>query len=292
MKFFTLLAYSLLIIYEAFAYQYDVSICCIFQDEGRFLKEWIDYHRLIGVQHFYMYDNESTDDSRAILEPYINAGIIDYIFWDQSYNSPEGWWHVQRNAYIDAFGRATGNSKWLCIIDTDEFIVPLKDRDIKTFLNDFDSYGGVYVNWIFYGTSGIKRIPEESWMITCLLHRADLSFRGHTTGKSFVQPERVDPQKSFFPHICAYRENFYHVNPSKKRLKKGESKDICIDRIRLHHYWCRDIDFMERHKFPRYERWYGTQKALEKMSIEAEMNAHFDPLIVNVIDRIRSEQDH
>jgi hypothetical protein len=289
MRFFTSFAYFLFITYQAFAYQYDVSMCCIFQDEERFLKEWIDYHRLIGVEHFYMYDNESTDNSCDVLEPYIKAGIVEYIYWNKSYISPKEWWHVQRNAYIDALERATGNTKWLCIIDTDEFIVPIKDDNLKTFLEDFDSYGGVCINWVFYGTSGVQRIPKDAWMITCLLYRADLSYLLHTTVKSIVRPERVDAQKSSFPHTCVYRDDFYHVNPNKMRLKKGKSKDVCIDRIRLHHYWCRDIDFMRQDKLPRYERWYGKQKALAKIEEETKMNDCYDPLILNVIERIGNE---
>ena len=30
----------------------------IFQDHGRYLLEWIEYHLEIGVQHFIVYDNE------------------------------------------------------------------------------------------------------------------------------------------------------------------------------------------------------------------------------------------
>jgi hypothetical protein len=289
MKLIHLLACCLLTICGAFAYQYDVSVCCIFQNEDRFLKEWIDYHRLIGVQHFYMYDNESTDRARDVLQPYIEAGIVDYIFWDKRYHTPEEWWSVQREAYMDAVGRATGSSKWLCIIDTDEFIVPVKDANLSAFLKDYDSYGGVCINWVFYGASGIKRIPKDKWMITSLLYRADLSYPGHHNIKSIVQPERVDAQKSFFPHTCAYRGNFYHVTPNKKQFKRGVPRDVCVDRIRLHHYWCRDLDFLHQHKFPRYVRWYGEQKALDKIHEEAKMNACFDPLILQVIDRMRHQ---
>ena len=41
---------------------YYSSICAIFKDEARFLREWLEYHRLIGIEHFYLYNNFSTDD--------------------------------------------------------------------------------------------------------------------------------------------------------------------------------------------------------------------------------------
>lgn len=55
------------------------------------LLDWIEHHRLIGVEHFYIYDNNSTDlysDTLSsgwslgeILNLYIQAGIVTVIEW-------------------------------------------------------------------------------------------------------------------------------------------------------------------------------------------------------------------
>ena len=286
MNFFLFFCYGLFTIFTIQAYQYELSMCCIFQNEDRFLKEWIDYHRLIGVQHFYMYDNNSNDNFHEVLDPYVEAGIVEYIIWNKDYDTPGDWWKVQRSAYIDAIKRNIGISKWLCIIDTDEFIVPIKDDNLPVFLNDYEAYGGVFINWVFYGTSGIQRIPEGTWITTCLLKRAKLTDGGHRLVKSIVRPERVDLEKSSFPHTCEYLPPFYHVNPDKQEPIKGKPKDLCIDRIRINHYWSRDIDFLYQHKFPRNARWYGEQIALEKINAEAKMNDAYDPIILDVIHRL------
>jgi len=269
------------------AYEYYASACCIFQNEDRFLKEWIDYHRLIGVEHFYMYDNMSDDNSYKILEPYINEGVVEYIRWEGTYATEKEWWHVQRGAYIDAVRRAKGRSKWLAIIDTDEFIVPIEDHNLRAFLDDFDDFGGVCISWVFYGSSGIQKIPENTWMVEQLLSRADLSFSLHKLIKSIVRPERVDETTSFFPHTCAYIGDYYHVNAEKQKLRKSVVRDSCNKRIRLHHYWARDLDFLYLQKLPRYARWIGEEKALQKIKIEEGMNEQFDPIILDVISRNR-----
>src|SRR4051794_11337491 len=54
-------------------YQYDFTVCAIFQNEAKYLKEWIEYHRLVGAQHFYLYNNRSTDHYMDILQPYIDS---------------------------------------------------------------------------------------------------------------------------------------------------------------------------------------------------------------------------
>lgn len=287
MKLFSLLIGCFVFVFKAYSYEYEISACCIFQNEDRFLKEWIDYHQLIGVEHFYMYDNQSTDNSFNVIEPYVKAGIVDYIPWEKDFDTPEEWWQVQREAYIDAVERSTNTSKWLCIIDTDEFIVPIKDYHLKSFLKDYESYGGVCIHWIFYGTSGIQRIPEGLWMVACQLYRAELSHHGHHYVKSVVRPERVDAQTSFFPHTCAYRDDFYHVDPNKREFKRGAIEDIAVDRIRIHHHWSRDIDFLLQHKLPRNRRWHGEEGALNKIREEANMNACFDPIILDIISHLQ-----
>ena len=46
-----------------------------------YLKEWIEYHKIVGIQHFYMYNNNSNDDYLAILQPYIEAGDVTFLNW-------------------------------------------------------------------------------------------------------------------------------------------------------------------------------------------------------------------
>ena len=52
------------------------AICAIVKNEGRYLEEWIDYHLGIGVQKFFIYDNESTDSTKDILQRYERQGIV------------------------------------------------------------------------------------------------------------------------------------------------------------------------------------------------------------------------
>ena len=46
--------------------KYNVSICAIFKNEALYLKEWIEFHRIVGIEHFYMYNNNSEDNFREI----------------------------------------------------------------------------------------------------------------------------------------------------------------------------------------------------------------------------------
>lgn len=43
---------------------------------GASLIEWLEYHRLLGVGRFYVYDNGSTDRTKALLQSYASAGVV------------------------------------------------------------------------------------------------------------------------------------------------------------------------------------------------------------------------
>ena len=72
-------------------YQYELSIGAIFQNEAPYLKEWIEFHKLVGVEHFYLFNNCSTDDYLAILQPYIESGEVDLFQWPTRAVSWENW---------------------------------------------------------------------------------------------------------------------------------------------------------------------------------------------------------
>ncbi|MBQ3442569.1 MAG: glycosyltransferase family 92 protein [Selenomonadaceae bacterium] len=50
---------------------YDLAVVAIFKDEARYLREWLDYHLAAGVEHFYLYNNDSSDDYATVLAPYV-----------------------------------------------------------------------------------------------------------------------------------------------------------------------------------------------------------------------------
>ena len=58
---------------------YDVSIVAICRGEQAYLVEWVNYHRQVGVAHFFIYDNEPAGSHADLLRPY--ADLVTYTFW-------------------------------------------------------------------------------------------------------------------------------------------------------------------------------------------------------------------
>lgn len=128
--------------------KYNVSICAIFKNEAPYLKEWLEFNHLIGIDHFYMYNNNSNDDYLKVLKPYIKKGLVTLVQWP--YNQQ------QIQSYKDCIEKYAGETKWLGFIDIDEFIVPKSTDSIYDFLKPYEKkYGAVNIYWKLYGSSGL-----------------------------------------------------------------------------------------------------------------------------------------
>ena len=52
--------------YDPYAPQFYVSDCCIFRQDQNIVKEWLQWNSMLGMDHFYMYDHESTDNTNEV----------------------------------------------------------------------------------------------------------------------------------------------------------------------------------------------------------------------------------
>lgn len=159
-----------------------LAVCAIAKDEGCYFREWIEWHRKMGVEKFYIYDNESTDSTRDVLRPYIDSGLVEYVFFPGRKR--------QLAAYDDCLERHRYDVRWLAFIDIDEFIVPLKDKTVNEFLRRFETFPAVEVNWLVYGSNALTEKSSEPVMERFTRH----SQPGHRLNrhvKSIVNPRRI-----------------------------------------------------------------------------------------------------
>ena len=60
---------------------YYLALCCIIKDEKiEYVREWLDFHSLIGVEKFFLYDNQSQVPLRQSLKSYVAQGKVTIFF--------------------------------------------------------------------------------------------------------------------------------------------------------------------------------------------------------------------
>lgn len=207
--------------------QMDVSLCLIAKDENSYLKEWLDFHILLGVDHFWIYDNESAFPIRQSIQEYIDKGWV-------TVNLIHGK-GMQLFAYdhcIQTYGSLT---KWIGFIDTDEFIIPKTGENLPRFLKKYEKFGGLAISSLFFGAGGNQTRPMCGQIAGYQIRsREDLSTNMLT--KSIVQPEKVIFPIS--PHNFMYTEGNYCINENELRVDT-QSFPCSTTRIQLNHYYTR-----------------------------------------------------
>lgn len=198
-------------------FKYYLSLTMCVKDEGDYLLEWLEYYLLQGVDHFYIYNNNGTDNSKEIIKSYIDKGIVTWTEYPGL--------KMQAPIYNDAVNRYKNQTRWMGFIDVDEFIVPLKHRTLAEALKDYEDYSQVLMHWVCYGNSGHKYKTEG-----LVIER----FTKHEAGISKSTKAIVNPRAVLWADVHAHEVLGDTVNEYKQKLYK-KSKPTA-DIFQINHY--------------------------------------------------------
>lgn len=197
--------------------QWYLSAVAIFKDEAHHLDEWLAFGVSEGIEHVLLYDHCSTDNSRGVLQPWIDAGIVELIDW------PVAWKNgAQKHAYIDALLRLRGRSRWAAFIDIDEFLFSPSGRALPDVLKRYEAHAGVVVNWQCYGTSGHTTRPA-GLTIESFTRRARSGWARNRRVKTIVDPfAAIEPDS---PHLFRVQAGQALVTEDFKPVQLVRSKN-------------------------------------------------------------------
>lgn len=155
-----------------------LSICAVVKNEAPYLEEWLCYHIIKGVEHFYLYDNGSVDGTIEILNRYKRLGFVT---WETLLDIP-----IQLVAYNRCIEDYKEQTIWCAFIDVDEFIAckPFIPDILHNFSSDVSV---VAIHWVLFG-SNFKSHKREGLVTERFTRRAKLPNK-HV--KSIVKMEDV-----------------------------------------------------------------------------------------------------
>ncbi len=258
--------------------KHELAICTIFKDDTKYLPEWVEFHLNQGVQHIFLYENNSPDDYENILKNYIESGVVEIISWRREPVHGYPWNSIQCDAYLDCIKKNKKNCTWIAFIDTDEFLFSPSHMDLKRLLKDYKQYAGVSVNWVMYGNSGIDKLEANEKMTDKLVYRGYMNIQEHKTVKTIVQPKYVVDCVN--PHWFEYIFNQHAVTENKEYIYGPFTQFNSVNILRINHYWQRDRDFFWNIKAKRQKQWwnYSEEKLKE---IEGTFNDEYDDILCN-----------
>jgi hypothetical protein len=250
-------------------------VCAIYRDEAPYLSEWIEFHRLVGAERFVLYDNQSRDDHRDVLAPYVQQGIAVVHDWPH--------FPGQISAYSHCIEHHRRESRWIAFIDLDEFLFSPTDSDLAGVLKGYEPYPAVAVNAAVFGHSGHRTKPPGLVLESYLRRGNDRDVRRSRFVKSIVDPERaveaVDPHRFVYTNGSAVDEN-------RRPVHESVTESVSFSRLRVNHYYTRsEAEF--RDKLAK-QRATGPYRLRHNLSVFFErLNAVPDDAITSYLPALR-----
>ncbi|MCL2797027.1 MAG: glycosyltransferase family 92 protein [Firmicutes bacterium] len=216
--------------------KYYCSICLIIRDENEYLKEWLEWHIGQGAEHFYIYDHGSKYSVKTFIQllKLPLTTMITVVDWNGKYNN------AQPEAYNDCLKQFGKENRWIGFIDADEHVRLKTGQTLPEFLQNYETYAGVFITWVMYGANGQKhksdellrqRFPQPTLVKTW----------SDKIGKVFVQPLLIENMVSHNGHP---KEGYHIVGeykdivPAAQFWKINATTDlICID-----HYYTKSYE--------------------------------------------------
>lgn len=188
--------------------QNQLVVVAIAKNESEYIREWVAYHKTVGIDRIYLFDNDSTDGMKKYIQDFIDTGFVIY-------KEIHGQCR-QMDAYNDALQRYGSKCRYMAFIDCDEFLAPVNSNE--NMVEILDSYfachkkaAALAVNWCMFGSSHFEDKPD-GLLIENFVWRAKIGREGTNVIKSIICPSRT----LFFdnPHyaVCRFGYAVYDIN--------------------------------------------------------------------------------
>ena len=203
--------------------------------EDLYLREWLEYHLLVGVEHFFLYDMDGGQVQAGILEPYEDAGVVTRIPWSHYEGTrldrkKARFRHNKSSLAHQHFARHFRSRVcWAQKIDGDEFLYPLTGDNVIGPIRAFDRnrLRGICVPRFNFGDNGHERRPPGVVIASYLKREATRSSQ-----KDMANGEKLSGNQCRGAHRWAYslhkRGTFVSPDP--------------VDTLRINHYFTKSFE--------------------------------------------------
>lgn len=207
----------------------ELVICAIFKNEAEYLYEWLSFHSFLGVKHFYLYNNNSSDASLDIIASWpFSRTQVTVIDWPQIPG--------QNSAYGHMVSMHREEGRWCAFIDCDEFICPQTGASLQEVLDGISSNcSAIYVHWLMFGSSG-QREKKSGLVTERFIKRSYDSFEPNKIGKTILRLSEAT--EAGFCHIVRSQGIMVNDNGSViDQSGNGIHESASHKYIALNHYY-------------------------------------------------------
>jgi glycosyltransferase involved in cell wall biosynthesis len=247
--------------------EYKLSLCVCIKNEAKYMDEFIQHYIKQGVDHFYIINNNSTDNIAEVIEqsPHKNSVTLITDNRDmQILKSNSGSYGHKQLLDQHLYDRIKKETEWAIIVDADEFMFGKNGHTIKSYLSTIDpSVGCVYVIWNIINPVRVNDKLAEHFSISTNIKRlnydltpniSDNIMNANDFGKSIVRTSMlIDSIKLWLHKIPVNGTTITNYGPKNNNFDNGNFIKYSEDafkklNITLNHYAIRNLDDYEKKK--------------------------------------------
>lgn len=216
-----------------------LALCTMYRNHAHYLREWVEFHMLVGAERFFLYDNGSTDDHLEVLAPYLDEGTVVLHDWPMY---PGG----LHQAFANCIEVHRHDARWIAFLDIDEFLFSPTGKLVPEVLAEYEDLPGIAVNRLAFGTSGHRTMPP-GLVIENYVRRV----RTSRQVKSIVDPTRV--VRCIGAHGFEYEGGAPTVDELRRPInKRALMESFSAQRLRINHYVTKsEEEYAEKFTMPR-----------------------------------------
>ena len=214
--------------------KYYLSVGAMFKNEAHSIKEWINHYLHHGVEHFYLINDNSTDNFMEIIQEYIDKNIVTLFNVTEPYYLGR-----QRTLYNRHILPCIKETKWLLMVDLDEYVWSKMDTNLCNILKIGEGCSQIQIRQTLFGSNGY--INQPKYIVKSFTKRI----------KDFSNDGKL---KYFVNSSYDYSSlNIHHADFVDPSLKTDYSKFIIIDPeyFIMNHYCCQSLEFWNNIKCTR-----------------------------------------
>lgn len=229
-------------------------VCTVAKNENKYIREWVEHYKSIGISHIIIYDNNKEGDEKyeEELNDFIKEGYVDII-------NIRGKEIMQFISFADCYHEHNSLYKWIGLFDVDEFVSINEsntyNNDINNFLNSdlFKEAESVCLPWKIFNDNNIIKVVNNNYSVKkrfTSYHRS-LKYKSFNRGglgiysvwHSFNLENDV---KEPFKHIKAFNAAGEKAVINNMILKNPVYSPVCIN-----HYLTKSLEEFIKYKSKR-----------------------------------------
>jgi hypothetical protein len=218
-------------------------VCSVFKNEAHILDEWISHYLYHGADHIYLVNDFSTDNYSEIINKYADKVTL--------YNNDIVTKQVGRQTqiYQKYFSSLLNTTKWMSILDLDEFLYSPAEINIQNVLKSFTEYSCILVDWVHFGSNGHILQPNSV-------------VEGFTMRALYGKNKEYYGFKNIFQTAYFKKFDIHHTETSGKQIRLTYNDTVETPAFLINHYNIQSYDFFTKIKSTRGDinNWFDFKK--------------------------------